>query len=392
MFGSDESYRQTFTAINASRNVETLTRLQRTETQEVGGSADATVNARQAALVFGADVRDLRANDVEQPIVRGSVSSTSSTSARQRFVGGFGEVLGARGGWSGAASLRVDRAVNLDTRTAVFTPAGLLTSVVPVGYRSEIVLSPRVGLVRELGRGLQVHAEGFRAFRAPTMNELYRAGQVGQQLTLANSALRSERATGVEGGATWQARGLPLTVASSYFWTEINRPVSAVLVSSSATSITNLRENLGQIQSQGADLRVRLFDGHAISAAVGYQYAHAVVTAFSVQPGLVGAWIPNVPRQSVTAQLRAQHRRWGEATVALRASGLAYDDSSNVYPLHRFALMDVYGQRALGRGWTAFVSVQNLFNERPEVARTPLLTLGNPVLAQGGMRFGWGGR
>ena len=392
VFGSDEAYRQTFTSINASRSVETLTRLQRTETQEVGGSADATVHGRSVAAVFGADVRDLRANDLEQPIARGMVSSTAATSARQRFVGGFGEVLGARGGWSGAASLRVDSAVNLDTHTAVFTPAGALTSVTPIGYRSEIVLSPRVGIVRALPRGVQLHAEGFRAFRAPTMNELYRAGQVGQELTLANGALRSERATGAEGGATWQARGLPLTVASGYFWTEINRPVSAVLVSSTATTITNRRENLGQIQSQGADVRVRLFDGHALSAAIGYQYAHAVVTAFSVQPSLIGARLPNVPRQSVTAQLRAVHRRWGEAAVSLRASGLAYDDSSNIFPLHRFAVMDVYGQHALGRGWSAFVSVQNLFNERPEVARTPLLTLGNPVLAQGGVRFGWGER
>ena len=391
VFGSDEDYRQSFTSINAARSVETLTRLQRTETQEVGGSADTTIGLRRAALVFGADVRDLRANDVEQPVVKGSVSSAASTSARQRFVGGFGEVLGARGGWSGAASLRADSAVNLDTRTAVFTPAGVLTSVTPIGYRSEVVLSPRVGVVRQLPRGVQLHAEGFRAFRAPTMNELYRAGQVGQELTLANSGLRSERATGVEGGAAWRPGGLPLTVASSYFWTEINRPVSAVLVSSTATTITNLRQNLGQIQSQGADLRVRLYDGHAVSAAVGYQYAHAVVTEFSAQPSLVGAWIPNVPRQSVTAQLRAQRARWGEATVALRASGLAYDDSSNIYPLHRFVLMDVYGQHVFPRGWTAFVSVQNLFNERPEVARTPLLTLGNPVLAQGGVRFGWGG-
>jgi len=391
VFGSDESYRQSFTAINASRSVETLTRLQRTGTQEVGGSADATIGLKRAALVFGADVRDLRAGDAEKPIAGGAVSSVQATSARQRFAGGFGEVLATHGGWSGAASLRLDSAVNLDSHTAVFSPVGQLLSVTPIAYRSEMVLSPRVGVARELGRGVQLHAEGFRAFRSPTMNELYRAGQVGQELTLANSGLRSERATGVEGGAAWRPRGSPVTVASSYFWTEINRPVSAVLVSSTATSITNRRANLGQIQSQGADLRVRLFDGRAISAAVGYQYAHAVVTAFAVQPGLIGAWIPNVPRQSVTAQLRAQGRRWGELTVSMRASGLAYDDSSNLYALHRFAVMDVYGQHALPRGWMAFVSVQNLFNERPEVARTPLLTLGNPVLAQGGVRFGWGG-
>ncbi len=391
LFGSDESYRQSFSSINATRSFETLTRLQRTATQEVGGSADATFHARSAALIFGADLRDLRANDREQPISKGvSVTSTQSTTARQRFIGGFAELLAAKGGWSGAASLRLDSAANLDTRTVVFAPAGEPTSFTPVANRSEIVASPRVGVVRELPRGFQLHVEAYRAFRTPTMNELYRPGQVGQELTLANSSLRSERATGAEGGATWHTTRLPLSIASSYFWTEINRPVSAVLVSSTATSITNRRENLGQIQSQGVDLRVRIYDGHAISAGVGYQYAHAVVTAFSASPGLIGAWIPDVPRQSVTAQVRAVRPRWGEATVALRASGQAFDDSSNLFPLHRFALLDVYGQHDFHRGWTAFLSVQNLLDQRPEVARTPLLTLGNPVLAQGGLRFGWG--
>ena len=132
-------------------------------------------------------------------------------------------------------------------------------------------------------------------------------------------------------------------------------------------------------------------EGRAISGSVGYQYAHAVVTAFSAQPSLVGKRIPEVPSQSVTMQLRAARARWGAVTVAGRASGQAFDDSSNIYPLHRFFLLDVYGEHGLGRGFLAFVSVQNLLNQRPEVARTPLLTLGNPVLAQGGVRYAWGG-
>lgn len=391
LFGSNEAYRQTFSSINAQRSVETLTRLQGAGTQEVGGSADATLSGKGAALVFGADVRDLRANDVERPLAGGvRISSVQTSSARQRFSGGFVEGLLSHGRWSGAASLRIDSSVNLDTRLVTFTPAGVITAASEVPYRSEVLVSPRVGLARQLGGGWQLHAEGFRAFRAPTMNELYRTGQVGQEVTLPNANLRSERGTGAEGGARWTAR--QLTAEASYFWTEINRPVSAVLQRQSATALTNLRENLGQIQSQGADLRVRLFPERAVSGAVGYQYAHAVVTGFSANPLLIGRWIPNVPRQSVTAQLRLRHARWGEVTVAMRAAGKAYDDSTNLFPLRRFVSVDVFGQRALGHGWSAFVSVQNVFNQRAEVARTPLLTLGNPVLAQGGVRFGWGGR
>ena len=93
LFGSNEGYRQTFSAINTARSIETLTRLQRVRTGEVGGSSDSAVHWSHEAIVFGADLRDLRADDLERPISRGSVTGVLDTSARQRFVGGFAELL-----------------------------------------------------------------------------------------------------------------------------------------------------------------------------------------------------------------------------------------------------------------------------------------------------------
>ena len=101
-FGSDEGYRQTFSSIPASRATESLTRRQRVRVQEIGATTDAAAHFGRLAFVAGADVRDIRANDVETPISAGVVTSLQDTTARQRFAGGFGEVLYERGGWSGA--------------------------------------------------------------------------------------------------------------------------------------------------------------------------------------------------------------------------------------------------------------------------------------------------
>ncbi len=391
VFGSDENYRQSFSAITggAARTGESLTRLQHVGTQELGASADASYHLLHVTFVGGADVRDLRATDLEIPITAGVASGSQDTTARQRFLGGFGEALAEHGGWSGTMSLRADRAQNLDSST-LRVAAGTATET-PVPNSSEVVLSPRIGLVRRLGSKVDVHASAFRAFRTPTMNELYRTGQVGQQTTLANAMLVSERATGAEGGLAWRAPERRINLDATYFWTEINRPVSAVFISSTATSLTNKRENLGQIQSQGVQIDARVNEGHALSGAIGYQYAHAVVTNFSAQPTLVGKWIPEVPRQSATAQLRAANQRLGALTVALRESGRAYDDSSNTFLLHGFFTMDVYAERSFERHWTAFVAGQNLLDRRIDVSRTPVLTVGTPVTIQGGLRFRWGG-
>jgi outer membrane receptor protein involved in Fe transport len=322
------------------------------------------------ALIAGADTRDIRATDAETPIVANQPSGLVDTTARQRFFGGFGEALGEWHGWSGAASLRLDEAENLSSSTLNVSSAGA-ASRTPYPNRSETIASPRLGLARRLGSQVVLSASAYRAFRTPTMV--------------------SERATGTEAGVNWTPRAGLLRLDGTYFWTEINRPVSAVIIATTATTITEMRENLGQIQSQGLELQGHLGEGHAISLDFGYQYAHAVVTAFSAEPSLVGTWIPEVPREMATAQLRAQNRRLGLLTLAARASGRAYDGSANTYELHSFFVLDVYGERSFAPKWTAFVSVQNLFNRQIDVAETPLLTLGTPFLAQGGVRFRWGG-
>jgi outer membrane receptor protein involved in Fe transport len=389
VFGSEEAYRQSFSSINSARTAETLTRLQAVRTQELGSSADAAYHRARFALIAGGDVRDIRATDFETPISAGLPNGVQDTSARQRFIGGFVEGLGQLGHWSVAGSVRGDGAMNLATRVLAQTGSGQVTmSTQP--DRTEGVASPRLGLVRQFGHGLSVHGDGFRAFRTPTMNELYRTGQVGQQTTLANAALTSERATGAEGGVSFA--GKMLGAQATYFFTEINRPVSAVLVSSTATTTTNKRENLGQIQSQGVELATQIQAPHGLSANIGYQYAHAVVTSFSAQPALVGLWIPDVPRHTATAQLRYRAGSRGDVTLAARETGHAFDDSSNVYRLHGYFLLDAAAELKLHAHMTAFVSLQNVLNRAVETARTPNLTLGTPFTAQAGLRLRWPGQ
>jgi outer membrane receptor protein involved in Fe transport len=381
-FGSEQGYRQSFSSIPASRLTESLTRQQRVRVQEMGLSTDAAAHFGPFAVVGGADVRDIRAKDVETPITAGKVTSIQDTTARQRFVGGFGELLYGHGGWSGAASVRVDHAANLDTVQKV---NGVGT---PLTDRAEVVANPRVGVVRRLNRLVSLKAAGFRAFRAPTMNELYRTGQVGQQVTQPNTGLLSERATGWEAGANVGSEGDRFSGSATYFWTEINRPVSAVLVSGN----TYKRQNLGQLRSQGVELRgmVRVMRG--VTGTVGYQFADAVVTKFSAQPALVGNKLPEVPQNAVTAQLRVATGRSGSFTFAVRRSGTIFDDSANTLILRGFFQADVYGERRVVKNLVAFGAVQNLFNQRADASRTPQLTLGSGILAVGGVKVNWGGR
>jgi outer membrane receptor protein involved in Fe transport len=382
-FGSRESYRQSFSSIVANRDAETLTKLQRVPLDEVGAVAQAVrALGGGVTVALGADVRDIRATDDERVVASGV---TTATAARQRALGGYADGLWQPKGWSLSGSVRVDSFRTFDGRQAV-SNSGTVTAQPAL---AEMFAGPRVGVVRQLPHGVALTATGFRAFRGPTMNELYRTGQVGQQTTLANNALLAERATGFEMGGDVQRRWGH--VRATYFWTEVNRPISAVLLTQTATTQTLQRQNLGQIRSRGMMVEAESAGWHGLRATVGYQLAVATVTAFNTssaaQVSLTGNWIPEVPREAVTSTLHYVQPRIGSLHVIASYQGHEFDDAANRAVLHPYARFDVLAERAVGHGLTVFAGAQNVLDRRIDAGLTPVLTLAAPRLVQGGVRY-----
>ncbi len=390
-FGSTEHYRQNFSSVAAGRRRETLTRNAYDPADELGGALRwrRAVSPGFVALA-GADVRDIRAQDIERPTA--ATVAPTSTTARQTDGGGYGELLWTPGPWLVSASGRVDHFNNGDAATYTLSPGAKK----PQPAIDQTVFNPRAGVSRRLGRSLAISASGFRAYRAPTENELYRTGQVGQQTTLPNPDLRSERTTGWETGLAGELLGRwAPSWRGTYFWTEVNRPVTALTLNTTATATTLERENLGQIRSRGVDFDGSLHPASWLQLTGGYQFARATVTRFAPEPppvpSLVGLWIPQVPRNTGTLQITASRARLGLLSVQARESGRQYDDDANTYILHGFARFDVYAAHSFGDRWELFASVENLLDRSVDVGRTPIRTLGTPQLARFGLRLTLGG-
>jgi outer membrane receptor protein involved in Fe transport len=382
-YGDNEHYRQNFSTIATGRASEKLTRYAEDPAAELGAVAHLHYALNPRLLVLaGADTHDVRASDNETLF---TTHGLLNTTARQRQTGVYGEALYSPRNWTLSGSARVDHFSNFDAlQFASATGRTALPSF------SETVFDPRLGLTRRITSNLAFSASGFRAYRAPTENELYRSGQVGQQLTLPNSNLRSERATGWETGLQTDLRRLASTVRVSYFWTQVNRPITALTLSMTPTSTTLMRENLGQIESRGVALDYSVQPSRWIALEGGYQYAMATVTKYAQQPQLVGNWIPQVARNMATAQLRLSHPKLGLLSLQERASGHQFDDDANQYLLHSYFRFDAYASRKVGRHVELYASGENLFDRSIEVGKTPVLTLGTPRTARLGLRLKWG--
>ena len=399
IYGSSERYRQTFSSITNTSNAanpgctyrcgETPTKFSYDPDNELGGAAhwNQPVGAG-LVLVGGADAHDVRFWDREQTY--GASAKLTNLRDHQRDSAAYVEAMGVRGGWTVAASGRMDWFQNYDGlleawNGSAFGPAPGGPATQP-SQRDERIFDPRLGISRKIAAHWSLNASGFRAFRAPTPSELYRATQVGNKLTDPNGNLLSERATGWETGVatewTWGS------VRSSYFLTEVNRPIVAVTVNPTSSPILLVRENLGQIESKGVAVDFELKPLSWVNVDGGYQYAHATVSRGSQD---LGNWIPEVARNMATLNLRAYKAAIGTLSLQSRLSGRQYDDDANAFLLHGYFRLDAFASHQLGKRVELFAAGENLLNRQIEVSKTPTTTLATPRTARAGFTVRVGG-
>jgi outer membrane receptor protein involved in Fe transport len=387
VYGSDERYRQTFSSISnlpdfgdptcSYRCGETPTKFSFVPDNELGAAAHWNQPLGAGLLIVaGADVHDVRIWDHEQSFV--SSTPTTNLHDHQRDSAGYSEAMWVRKAWTLTAAGRMDWFQNYDGRELQSNGSSWTLSANQPPQFGQRVFDPRVGLSRKLFDHWAVSASGFRAFRAPSPNELYRATQVGAQLTLPNEYLLSERATGWETGLATDWRWG--SIRTSYFLTQVNRPISAVLISTNKY----MRENLGQIESRGVSVDYELTPMRWLAVDGGYQYAYATVTKNHPEPTLVGNWIPEVARNLATMNVRAFKPALGTLNLQGRLSGRQFDDDANAYLLHGYFRLDAYASHDFGKRFQLFAAGENLLNRQIEDSKTPTTTLGMPREARVG--------
>ncbi len=390
-YGSTEHFRQVFSSISNAptaaepdcsyRCGESPTRFSLSPENELGAVAHWSQPLGIGLLfIAGADTHDVRVWDREQTY--GSTAALTDLRDHQRDSGLYGEAMWLRKGWTLTASAREDWFQNFDGQQLLWGGSAWNSSPSQPTQFSQQVFDPRMGLSRKFLTHWAVSASAFRAFRAPTPNELYRTTQVGNQLTKPNFNLLSERATGWETGVASEWRWG--TIRTSYFLTQVNRPITALTINPTSSPILFMRENLGQIESRGVAVDFELAPQSWLSVDGGYQYADATVTKGSQD---LGNWIPEVAHNMATLNLRAFRPRFGTLSLQSRLSGRQYDDDANTYLLHGYFRLDAFASHDFGKRLEVFAAGENLFDRDIEVGKTPTTTLAQPRSARIGLRF-----
>jgi outer membrane receptor protein involved in Fe transport len=389
VYGGTQVFDQNFSAVNDDRTRETPTRVQRVPAQSIGASLQWSrlAGARQT-LIAGLEAREARGASDELAFVAGRPSALVGAGGRERTIGIFFEdIIRATPELFITAGARIDRWRNYRALSATRPFSSNVTATTRFPDRTETAFSPHLSVLYRAREHVSLYASMSRAFRQPTLNELYRGFRVGDVLTLANENLRAERLTGGEAGASFHYFGQKLNARAAFFWTEMTRPVANVTLSVTPGLITRQRQNLGRTRSRGLEVEwdARLTNSFTVSG--GYLFADATVVSFPANALLEGLQIPQVARHQLTFQARYVNPALLTAAVQGRASGAQFDDDQNRFRLDPYFTLDAFASRRITRGLEAFLAAENLFDQRYTTGLTPVRTVGPPLLLRLGFRL-----
>ena len=259
-FGGHQVFEQARARVAMDRATAAPASTQRTPSTNQGASAMWTsrVTARHTLQIGMDAVRvDGMATDRLTPMMLAEQSVVErSAGGEQRFLGTYvQDSIRATASLALGASLRVDSWQQLAGQRQLVRASGDVARVL-FDDRRGLQVSPRLGALQQLSEELALRGSVYRAFRAPTLNELYRPFQVGTVLTAANAQLRPEVLWGGELGP--QVVVGTLTARATAFWNRLSSPISNVTLATPVEGAGRMRKNLGRARVAGLEARGEL--------------------------------------------------------------------------------------------------------------------------------------
>ncbi|MGC2421994.1 MAG: TonB-dependent receptor [Candidatus Acidiferrales bacterium] len=418
-YGDFQTYHQSYFSVQPNQNSQSPTDYQTVPAQGIGGSAVWSRGlGRRQTIVAGLDAHQEIGRSNEQKFSSGTATTDASAGGYQRTVGVFGEdLVQIAPRWTLAVSGRFDDWSNYNASSLCSIVGASSTcpdangmqvphaTNVPFPLRSYNVFNPRASLIHEVNAHVSWSASIYRAFRAPTLNELYRPFRQASNQTNANPNLVAERLTGGEAGIAVNGLNQRLEVRGTFFYNQIVNPVSTVPCPVPNPSPSSLcpkpppntiefaHENLGRTSAPGYEINATARITSRFQLSGGYEYVDAKVISAPGQPKLLGTWVLQVPHNVLTFQARYDNPSIITVSVDGRLVGKQYDTGG--LPMGNFFVLDAMASRNIGLGTQVFVAVQNLLNEQyvttaATSSGTILISpaqIGLPIAARIGIRF-----
>jgi len=220
---------------------------------------------------------------------------------------------------------------------------------------------PRLSLRYGLSDVVALRGAAYRAFKAPTLRDLYRTSSQRTLTIVPNPFLGPETLVGGDVGVdvtSGRFRG-----QLNVFYNTIDNIIARKALATTPVLIVQ-PQNIGTARAQGLEVMGSFAFSRSVSFDVGYSFNDSVVTDNPADPSIVGNQLPDVPRHSGNMTL-SWTPRWG-LSVAFRgrAQSERYGDDSNLLAMDSHVIFDLFVSYPVLQVLEIFVSCENLFDRQ----------------------------
>ncbi len=208
--------------------------------------------------------------------------------------------------------------------------------------------TPRGGLVISPLERLALKASVARAFRNPSLAELYVLDQRGRYSVSGNPALKTEWITNLEGGVSWSlVKPIGVRLGGTFFYSMARDLISFRATGADTATFVNLKQ--ARVIGFEAEAELDLLKKPDLKLSVNYSFQRATDEQ--------GARLPYAPESKLNAVLLGRHGRFG-ALLRVRYVGEQLDEIG--IPVQRFLTLDASLQAELWSGLSASLWATNL--------------------------------
>lgn len=407
LFGSDQTFSSTFSTESLDRTSEEPSLDQYDVPARSAGAGVQWSNraSRAHELTAGADVFRVDGEVHENfRLVNGAFQQRRHVGGEQVLGGVYvQDVYEPAAGVHLLASARYDvakRSGGFRRETNLANDAVLIDTSYVADTESTVNLS--IGMRWDASDRLAWRASAYRAYRSPTLNELYKPfREPGNVLTEGNADLRAERAIGAELGADY-AMGTAALVRVTGFWVRMTDPIVEVTVSEAgaasrvlvpcgfvpAGGVCRQRRNLDAFRSAGLEAEIELRPAAAWMLHASYLWNPTEVVRAPTNPELEGNRGARSPEHVLTAGARWASPAIADIAVTGRWVGRRFEDDINSLELDSFFVLDALVTRDVRRDLRLFAGIENLFDNEYETSRAAsgLVRTGGPRMIRAGVR------
>ncbi|MDD2949588.1 MAG: TonB-dependent receptor [Sulfuricurvum sp.] len=222
--------------------------------------------------------------------------------------------------------------------------------------------SPKIGIVNHLTDTTSFRASAGRAYRAPTLSDLYNTFVSGSKIWYGNPDLKPESVKSYEVGIDQKIFDTGKLSVTAYqsdakdFFYYITTPPSG------GYTAAQTKTNVGKVKIRGVEVDASYPFTDQIQVLANYTYNTSKIEEYKENTALEGKYLIEVPKHKGSISLLYANPNLIDTKISARYVGDRYSNDANTAEYKSYTLLDLKLSKKLGEHLEATLSVDDLFD------------------------------